>query len=260
MLNYNHDIDSAIARGQLTPRNINAENLRRFLMHDYDLKNELNWGTKILETREELAQYWYTYSKMISHQWKHFWMISTPLEPDKSIELIDHGCGQGLASCLLLDQYGLKLGRHIKKVTLIDASSKALATAEKIMKLYFQRFNKKVNINIVNSAIDDIEPGRVITNDSSEKLHLFSNILDMNTWDHTKYFQSLLKIGIKQTYFCVSPYRDFDGGGDRFRDIRSLFTSTCQHEGHEITTNDLSIFSYRDDKDAISLDLEFDNA
>jgi len=229
-------------------------------MQDYGLKDELNWGKKVLESKEELAQYWYTYSKMIHEQWKHFWSIATPLEPKNAIELIDHGCGQGLATCLLFDHYGEKIGRYIQKLTLIDASSQALNAAEKIVKLYLQRFDQTATINIVNQTIDNIEPSKVVSNDDMHKLHLFSNILDMNTWNHTEYFQSLLRIGEKQTYFCVSPYRDFDGGESRFRDIRSLFTSTCINEGHKITNNDLSIFSFRENKDAISLDMQISNS
>lgn len=260
MTNYNLEIDNAIAKRQLTTMNINTENLRRLLMHDYGLKDQLNWGKKILSSKEELAQYWYTYSKMIHDQWKHFWRIATPLQTDKPTELVDHGCGQDLASCLLFDQYGYKLGRHIKKVTLIDASSQALAAAEKIIWLYFQRFGQKVKINTVNKTIDNVEPSEVISNDNTDKIHLFSNILDMDTWNHTEYFQSLLKLGKRQTYFCVSPYRDFDGGEKRFRDIRSLIESINQNTDLHVKTNDLSIFSFRDDKDAIALDLEITNA
>ena len=117
-----------------------------------------------------------------------------------------------------------------------------------------------MNINTVNKTIDNVEPSEVITNDDTDKIHLFSNILDMDTWNHTKYFQSLLKLGKRQTYFCVSPYRDFDGGEKRFRDIQSLIENSDQNTDLLVKTNGLSIFSFRNDKDAIALELEITNA
>ena len=117
-----------------------------------------------------------------------------------------------------------------------------------------------MKINTINKAIDDVVPSEVITNDETDKIHLFSNILDMDTWNHVEYFQSLLKLGKRQTYFCVSPYRVFDGGESRFRDIRSLIESSNQNTELQIKANDLRIFSFRDDKDAIALNLEIANA
>ena len=109
---------------------------------------------------------------------------------------------------------------------------------------------------MVDKFLDEVNPRDLIQDNGTAKLHLFSNILDMPTWDHTSYFKSLFDTGGKQSYLCVSPYREFDGGQERFRDVLNLFNDNSTKDGRKIKMNDLSKFAFRDNKDAISLKLE----
>ena len=72
----------------------------------HDLRNEIDVGRAILNTAEELIQYWYSYGKMVGNQWriilkKYYANISF----NDGVEIIDYGCGQKGASLFFLDKF-----------------------------------------------------------------------------------------------------------------------------------------------------------
>lgn len=91
----------------------------------------LNHGTALLQNEEQLCCYLSAYGEMHKEKLRgalsHF-----PFKMlDKSLEIIDWGCGQGLASVYMIDclrHFGLT--DKLKKITLIEPSSTALSRAK----------------------------------------------------------------------------------------------------------------------------------
>lgn len=125
---------------------------------------------------------------------------------DNPVEIIDWGCGQGLASLVLIDY--LKENRinlDISKIILIEPSELSLKRAALHVTLSQNTFIVKTICSVFNS----LSAGDVLTNNNHTKIHLFSNVLDI---DETLFSQSNLIRLIEQSqsgsnYFaCVSPY------------------------------------------------------
>ena len=106
---------------------------------------------------------------------------------DKDVEIIDYGCGQGLASFLFLEEFYSDFKKGISKIKLIEPSSLALKRA----RIISQRYSP--NIVHINKKLDDLETKDLETDQSLWKIHLFSNILDVNNFDVDKLFNKIKK-------------------------------------------------------------------
>ena len=197
---------------------------------------------------------------MIKEQWETLWQNISPLNFNGNFEIIDHGCGQGLASCLFLDRYGKQFGQKISKITLIEASSIAIETAAKILELYSKKLGHQIRIKKVLSKIDDVNPSEIIPENNHPKLHLLSNILDVDSFDPVRYFKSLLAIRDSQHYFCMSHSRDYRGGNPRFRKVEMLFNSLSKAGSLKPGGQaELATFNFRPTHEAIVLYLSTNN-
>ena len=232
MANKKSRIEKLISNEIITPSNICYDILRTNLKCSYAeskhievVRRDTDCGRAILKREDQLEDYWYTYAKMIKKQWDSFWQKIPPLNFEKDFELVDHGCGQGLASCLFLDKYGRKYAKKLSKITLIEPSSIAIETAGKILDLYSKKFGHQIPIHKVASKIDQTNPREVVSKNNRPKLHLLSNILDVESFDPVKYFKSLLSIKESQRYLCVSHSRESQGGNSRFRKVEELFNN-----------------------------------
>lgn len=165
-------------------------------------------GVMPLDTFDELFVYLYSYGRM------HYAKLSSAFEniPFESIsnpiEIIDWGCGQGLASFVLkeyMDANGIEL--DIMSATLIEPSELTLKRASlHTHKLYPAKTVVKTVCKDFNSLI----PHDIQTATKATKIHLFSNILDLS---ETFFSQSVLINLIEETqrgenyFICVSPYQ-----------------------------------------------------
>ena len=121
----------------------------------------------------------------------------------EEVEIFDWGCGQGTATICLLDFLKEKhIVPNIKQIYLVDPSSAATERAVNVIKC----FNLSYRIKTVTKKFNSLE-----TNDfkktSTRKIHLFSNILDVETIDLEKFirlFQS--SFGNDNYFICVGPY------------------------------------------------------
>lgn len=260
-------IEKLITNGIITPNNVCYETLRSNLRCSKAeskplevVQQDTDYGRAILQRKDQLAAYWFTYAPMIKEQWEIFWQKITPLNINGSFEIIDHGCGQGLASCLFLDKYGKRFAKKLSKITLIEPSNIAIETAGKILDLYSKKFGHQIPIRKVISKIDETNPNKIISENDRPKLHLFSNILDVDSFDPAKYFQSLFSISDNQRYFCVSHSRDYCGGNSRFRKVEKLFNSLSKTGSLETEEPaELDTFNFRPTHEAIYLCLSTSN-
>ena len=260
-------IEKLTTNGIITPTNVCYETLRNNLRCSKaeskpleDVQQDTEYGRAILQRKDQLAAYWFTYAPMIKEQWETFWHKITPLNINGSFEIIDHGCGQGLASCLFLDKHGKRFAKKLSKITLIEPSNVAIETAGKILDLYSKKFGHQIKIRKVRSKIDEINPREIISENNRPKLHLLSNILDVDSFDPVRYFQSLLSISDSQRYFCVSHSRDYCGGNSRFRKVEKLFNRLSKAGSLEPGgPAQLDTFNFRPTHEAIYLCLSKSN-
>ena len=171
---------------------------------DY-LHYQLNQGVTVIEEEDLLYKYLFNYGKM--HKAKLYSSFDTIIHQlnNKTINIIDWGCGQALATSLLIDyikENGLNI--DISNIVLIEPSSLALSRGM----LHIDVLKKnEIDIKAVNKDIDSLEISDLIINNANITLHLFSNILDVEFFRLDRDF--LDKISSSQkglNYFiCVSP-------------------------------------------------------
>lgn len=174
---------------------------------DNSLYYKLNQGTAILQTEDELNQYLYSYGNMHIAKLNQVYIALTkskPLKPNDKINIIDYGCGQGIASIILLnllEKYTFTL-TNLSKIILIDPSEMGLNRAEQLLK-------NSAPISKINQELDDILETDIETHNLT--FHLFSNILDMgdSCFNIQNLASKIIKSQNNKAYFiCVSPYDD----------------------------------------------------
>lgn len=175
-----------------------------------DLFNSLNHGVNLLETDAQMKCYLFSFGKM--HQAK----INEVLENNQvsrqiaidfhntDIQIIDWGCGQGLATACLFD-YFKKKDIHIdfvKKVVLIEPSKAALERAFIHVNAYLSKENTIVSIN---KLLDDVSENDIVSKQPIT-IHLFSNILDIPSIDLQLLSNKIKKnLSGKHYFFCWGP-------------------------------------------------------
>ncbi|MCD8291953.1 MAG: DEAD/DEAH box helicase, partial [Prevotella sp.] len=172
----------------------------------------------ILEDDNHLNSYLYAYGKM--HREKLFEAFSQIKKNIEEIaatdfELYDWGCGQGTATICLLDYLKENnLCPKIRRITLIDPSTVAVNRAETVIKCY--DFIKDVEIRKVCYLFDDLnEPN--ISGKYPKKLHLFSNILDVVSFDLPNFINLFQQtITNDNLFICVGPYYSNNERVDEF--------------------------------------------
>ena len=170
-----------------------------------EIFRSLGRGVAILEQEEQLFSYLKSYGLM--HKAKLLSAFSNfPFNEikDKKIEIYDWSCGQGLASIVLLEyleEKGVVL--EIDRVTLIEPSEIALKRAS----LHVKHFDSEVRIRTILKDMDSLNIADVNGIDERIKIHLFSNILDVEAYS-MRHLIEIVKQGVKGYNYmiCVSPY------------------------------------------------------
>lgn len=122
------------------------------------------------------------------------------------IEIIDWGCGQGLASLVLLDYLRIHhITLNIRKIILIEPSELSLKRAA----LHISHAKNDIPLRTICNVFNNLSAEEIHTSNASIKLHLFSNVLDI---DEAHFSQSNLISLIEDNhkganyFFCISPY------------------------------------------------------
>jgi hypothetical protein len=93
--------------------------------------------------------------------------------------------------------------QEIKNISLIEPSEIALKRAS----LHIKKFNESTEIQTINKDLDSLVNRDFINKKSVCKLHLLSNILDINLFSLTDLLQLIDSNFSGTNYFiCVSPY------------------------------------------------------
>lgn len=165
-----------------------------------------NRGESPLNNSDELNQYMFSYGYMHYAKIKYAvnrlpWKLS-----NMDLEVVDWGCGQGIATMTLLEV----LRPKSMSITLIEPSLLSLRRACLNAKYFHKTFSiGEFKCRTINKSFDELVDADISTTEST-KIHLFSNVLDIVSG----YSQEKLVNSIKRTqkglnfFICVSPYRD----------------------------------------------------
>ncbi|WP_300435939.1 hypothetical protein [Christiangramia sp.] len=157
----------------------------------------LGRGVNILDKEEYMLAYMYAYGKM--HIAKLRFAISKLPDYIDNSSIIDWGCGQGLASMVLVDEIGTE---KINSICLIEPSNVCLKRAA------LHLVQKLSSIKTINKDFDSLNGEDLEAVSQGESyIHLFSNILDVEMYSISNLIQ-LIKSRFKGTnYFVISsPY------------------------------------------------------
>lgn len=146
-----------------------------------ELHESLNRGVEVLDAEPLLQMYMYAFGKMHNAKLQlAFSQIGNRLINEEQIQIIDYGCGQGLASICYHDYIiGHNPKQKITKIVLIEPSTLALSRAE----LMCSCFYPDAEIVAVNSSFDNLNAENINILPEVMTLHLFSNILDIESYN-----------------------------------------------------------------------------
>lgn len=168
---------------------------------------EVNHGVSVLKTEDGLNSYLAAYGE--AHVAKGFKAVkslpnTTYSEP---FEVYDWGCGQGVATlCLIEHLKNIGLLHNLKRVTLIEPSGAALARAKfniecvaPGIKIICHEKGLPASVELPFECVEkmDVKQFKV--------LHLFSNILDIQTVDLKELAKLISSEGHKHTVVCIGP-------------------------------------------------------
>lgn len=168
----------------------------------------LKHGTALLTNEEQLCCYIASYGEMHKGKLEKASETFPWRELTSNIEIIDWGCGQGIASVHFISK--LREFNHLsklQKITLIEPSSVALERAKANVK---QAVDSNVEIETKNLYLPSVNP---TSKGELEKLHieepicihLFSNILDIPEIDLKKLANIIAETGYRHYFVCVGP-------------------------------------------------------
>lgn len=208
----------------------------------------LNHGTAVLTTEEQCNAYIAAYGNM--HQGKINEVldkIETNDFANTDLQIIDWGCGQGLATICLFDffhKHHVSLD-FVKKVILIEPSEVAIDRAKTHVNAYLRDENKIVAIG---KYIDDVKVGDIVS-DEPVTLHLFSNILDISSIDLLR-LANCIKTNLKglHYFFCWGPLNQgnnrIDSFWNYFREADTVFFNTHSKQEYNAEGKLIKKYSY----------------
>lgn len=170
--------------------------------------NEIFWslqrGVKVLTEQNQLLAYLNSYGKM--HHSKMISAISTISQEDlqEELEIYDWGCGQGLASVCFVEYLNdQNFNYSVNKFTLIEPSEIAIKRAS----LHLRKFKADTQIITINKDLDSLKNNDFESQVNTTKVHLFSNILDIDLFLMTD-FIDLINENFKNDniFICASPF------------------------------------------------------
>jgi len=171
---------------------------------------EISHGKKILEREVEIQSYLALYA--VHHTAKldnAIANLAKNYSPGSKLEIIDWGCGQALASLVLLEN--LKNNQinaeQIESIHLIEPSKVSISKAKLLLNQYFNcDLDIAMRIKTINKDFDALTKSDLVLDEEAIKIHLFSNVLDLYNFDIFK-LCGLITNSLKgvNLFLCVGP-------------------------------------------------------
>lgn len=222
----------------------------RDIQNIQDVLRRLDNGTAILKNDRECDEYIAFYAKHHFYKLRAAFQITKfQLADNKNLEIIDWGCGQALATCVLVD-YLIENGfnPNLVSILLIEPSSIALKRGFAFTNMMLQnRFGGKCTVITVNKQIDALVTTDLVSAPENSKIHIFSNIIDVKGFSlddlHTLILNSFQG---HNRIICTSPANE---QAHRLDDFTKLFSKSCklhhQSSSDETLYKDVFFFKSR---------------
>lgn len=171
--------------------------------------DSLENGTRVLSDESECIRYIALYGGHHFHK-LYAAYASTRFEniEGRDIEIFDWGCGQALATCALIDYFIEKnINLSVLSITLIEPSTVALQRGRSLVQRMFQNDSSTNSMTrLVNKYMDNLTSTDLVSEPDSIKIHLFSNIIDVEGFDLRQLYQLIVSSfqGINRV-ICASP-------------------------------------------------------
>lgn len=167
----------------------------------------LDHGTAILNTEEQLCAYIAAYGEMHREKCRLAYQTFPFPELNQPYEIFDWGCGQGLATLCFLDEIRNREGITLpKRITLVEPSVAAINRAKQHIEIATNNKTKiiteikKLPAHFqADDAIDNIDVKYPVA------VHLFSNILDIESIDLRALSRLIASEGQKHIVVCIGP-------------------------------------------------------
>ena len=202
-------------------------------------------GRRPITTDDEIMCYLSAYGDM---HWRKlrlaFDQLISKVSIPANINIVDWGCGQGLASLSFLDYLNSKgINVSVDNVILIEPSKLALEYAE----LYLHtRLGDSAKIKTVQKYFSTLEGGDFLIEGEAPVFHLYSNILDVDGIAIKDLAQWLRNFRQRDNYIiCASPwYRSGNARIDAFFSYFNQAVPLGQLEESDKTRNKDANFTY----------------
>ena len=159
-------------------------------------------GVDQLHSEEEMFEYIKRYGKMHYAKLISSFESTFPQSFDTPVNIVDWGCGQGLATITLLEKYD---SLDVRYITLVEPSEIVLKRAA----LHCRKFAPNGKLKTVCKKLDDVASSDIKVQCDVPTIHLFSNILDIDDYSSQHLLSIIDSIITCNNYFvCVSPYID----------------------------------------------------
>lgn len=170
----------------------------------YNLDN----GKKVIDNYDDLQTYIAVFA---GHHYYKLQTSFTALFPhipvNATVDIIDYGCGQALATTVLYD-YIIRNNRNIRidKIILIEPSDLALRRGTMHLNYFIDHKQQDTEIKKVNLSLDNLTNADLTSTTSNIKIHLLSNILDIDNFNLVSLANKIKNTQRGTNYFvCVSP-------------------------------------------------------
>ena len=179
------------------------------------LFESLKRGVELLDSDAQMKCYLFSYGKM--HQAKIYRAlscISPSYYTSDGFDVVDWGCGQGLATICFFDYLSEhEIDNKVRKVTLIEPSQVVLERAAIHVGAYV---NDNVTVSCIDKYLDNVTQ-EDIEGDSPVTLHFFSNILDIDSIDLKLLAEKVASnVQGQHLFFCICPMNSGNRRIDRF--------------------------------------------
>lgn len=190
-------------------------------------------GEVELDSEPKLNAYMFALGKMHNAKLRRAYdNISDEFLEEKSVDIIDYACGQGMGTICYSDFLKRKYSNQkVRRIILIEPSKIALARAA----LHASCLFPEAEVITINKGFDDLTREDLFADRDTPTLHVISNVLDMGTTsEHEgKYdlqnFAGLISQTVegKNEFVCVDPlfgYEPKDEKIDLFMNYANIET------------------------------------
>jgi len=204
---------------ELSAVSANFDCIRNISVQKSEGRENTNRGVKILNSESELFSYLRRFGNMHKAKLQSAFEL-LPNSFSSKVNIIDWGCGQGIASMIFIEKYETETINHI---TLIEPSEIAIKRAS----LHIKKYNPTIKLKTVCKKLDDLIEQDIKNSTVDITIHLFSNILDIDDYKQSSLIDLIETTQTNINYFvCVSPYID-DIKMERLDSFKRHFEINC---------------------------------